>query len=228
MRKGSPGFTIVELLLATAVFSLVLVAAVSGFLEIGRLFYKGVTTSQTQNVAKLVLNQITADIQDSTDITTLQNPPPNAEFTYLCIGNKRYTLNFDVKVNTTITDYSQKKFGILRDELPGNSGCAEPCYSAGGDCEPGELVFQNPQELLSTKMSLRIEPARLLEQPSSNPERLYNVRIRLVFGDDDVLRIVDPDNPTGSNVRCDSNLQSSQFCAEAEVSNVVFAGEFGP
>ena len=226
------GFTIIELMIATIVFSLVLLVAVSSFLQIGRMFYKGFTSNQTQIGARQVLSQITADMQDNFDISDIQNQPPNSEFTYFCVGNKRYTLNFDMQVDTTEADYSLKKFGILRDEMPGNSGCAEPCYSgsnADTDCDGAEVALNSPKELLAAGMSFRSEPAQMLKKAALAGEQLYNVNVRLVYGDDDVLTIVDTAQPaTGKNVRCDSNLRQSQFCAEAEVSSVIFAGEYGP
>ena len=139
------GFTIVELLVATAVFSLILMGAVGAFLGIGRLFYKGIVNTQTQTTAKKTLDSITADMQNS---STLTNQATSGGYTYFCAGNVRYTLNFDKMVDLANPDYSPTNgnFGILRDVLPGSTACAPPCESA--PCASPAVAFIQPKELL--------------------------------------------------------------------------------
>src|SRR5438105_2859585 len=63
--SSSSGFTIVELLIATTVFSIVLIVFLATFLRISELFYKGVSLSNTQETARTVLQDITDDLQFS-------------------------------------------------------------------------------------------------------------------------------------------------------------------
>src|SRR6476646_3013103 len=76
------GFTIVALLVATAVFSLVLVVFLTAFLRIGQLFYKGVTMANTQEAARNVVQDISDDLQFYQQSPTVG--PPGT--TYFCIG----------------------------------------------------------------------------------------------------------------------------------------------
>ncbi len=60
MKQLKPhGFTIIELLIATTIFSVVLLLAASGLLYIGRLYYKGLTSSATQEAARNIMQELT-------------------------------------------------------------------------------------------------------------------------------------------------------------------------
>jgi prepilin-type N-terminal cleavage/methylation domain-containing protein len=68
-KRVEDGFTIIELLIATTVFSVVLVGALAGFLEIGKLFYKGVSTTSTQSIANEVLQDVSGQFQSAASFT---------------------------------------------------------------------------------------------------------------------------------------------------------------
>lgn len=57
------GFTLVELLIATTIFSVILLLCTFGMVQIGRTYYKGVTTARTQNVARDVMDNIAQAIE---------------------------------------------------------------------------------------------------------------------------------------------------------------------
>lgn len=222
-KKSLGGFTIIELLIATAVFSIVLMAAVVGFLEIGRLYYKGIATNAVQSTTKQVLDRISADFQNSSAFSGIILPsPPTNSYTYFCVGGVRYTLNFDKQLDISATpNYSPTgNFGILRDELPGANACAPPCDTG---CLLAQTAFINPQELLANNMRLNA----LSATPVNSPSQLYNITIRLLSGGDSSLTKVNPGLLlTGTNARCDATLKVSQYCAQSYMSNVVYAGGF--
>src|SRR5258708_6166908 len=122
-ERGAGGFTIVELTIATAIFSTVLLVGLASFLGIGKIFYKGVTITQTQSAAQSVLDQLSSDVQFGVSVVASQPTGTGARF--MCIGNARYTYNLYQEVNIDVHD-SSTHFGLLRDLLPGNSGCANP------------------------------------------------------------------------------------------------------
>jgi prepilin-type N-terminal cleavage/methylation domain-containing protein len=224
-QKNLRGFTIVELLIATAVFSIILMAAVAGFLQIGRIFYKGVVNTQTQAVTKRALDSITADMQNSSFFT---EPATSAEgYTYFCSGNVRYTINPDKIVDISNPDYSPDNgtFGILRDKLLGSNACAPPCESA--PCASGAVEFSNPQELLGSRMRLdALIFAPIINVSNPGPPDTYNVKVRVVFGDEESLAVSTPQSRTTDDYECNSSLANSQYCAAAQISNVVFIGGF--
>src|SRR5689334_15673116 len=88
--KSQSGFTIVELLIATAVFSLVLLVVTAGIIRMGQAYYKGITMSRIQETTRTVSQEVTSSIQLAAgkrrngSITI-----PNAK--QFCVGDVRYT-----------------------------------------------------------------------------------------------------------------------------------------
>jgi prepilin-type N-terminal cleavage/methylation domain-containing protein len=86
MTANKPqGFTIIELLIATAVFSVVLLIFLSAFLKISQLFYKGVNMTNTQENARNIVQTIADDIQFY-QVT----PQVYKDLNYFCIGDHVY------------------------------------------------------------------------------------------------------------------------------------------
>jgi prepilin-type N-terminal cleavage/methylation domain-containing protein len=125
-KKNNEGFTVIELLIATAVFSVVLLVFLSAFLRISQLFYKGVNLTNTQEAARNVVQSIADDIQ-------FYHDPPKVFGNYFCIGNHEYVYN----IGTQYTPGTN--FGIVKQNV---ASCAAP----GG--------APNGQELLDPGMQL--------------------------------------------------------------------------
>lgn len=62
IKKVSDGFTIVEIMIATLIFSVILTLATGVILSFTHEYYKAVNSSSTQNTARNVLNQVTQAI----------------------------------------------------------------------------------------------------------------------------------------------------------------------
>src|SRR4051812_3835737 len=91
-RTNRHGFTMVELMIAISVFSLVLVLITTGILRFTRQYYKGVISSKTQDAARAVVDDVTRAIQFNGgslyDLTTTGGPGPTTGY---CLGKeKRY------------------------------------------------------------------------------------------------------------------------------------------
>ena len=89
-RQRTRGFTIVELLIATLVFSMVLLLIAEGVLRFNDAYYGGITQSNTQNTARSILENISQAIQFSGEAVTNSSSSVNGE-SYFCIGNDRYS-----------------------------------------------------------------------------------------------------------------------------------------
>ncbi|HUY53302.1 MAG TPA: prepilin-type N-terminal cleavage/methylation domain-containing protein [Candidatus Dormibacteraeota bacterium] len=68
------GFTIIELLIATSVFTAVLFIVTYGVIQISKTYTNGFIRSQTQNIAVSLSDNITRDIEFSST-TSFPNPP---------------------------------------------------------------------------------------------------------------------------------------------------------
>lgn len=206
-EKGS-GFTVVELTIATAIFSTVLLVGLASFLGIGRVFYKGVTLTQTQSAAQQVLDRLSADIQFASSVGTARTSGSGSS-QYICVGNVRYTYNLFQAVNSSSHDVGSGQFGLLRDTLPGASGCGSPFGS-------GAVAFNQPQELLGDK--LRLSKLDILPAASGEQD-LWSVDLTIAFGDDNTLQDAASANPV-----CNANLQKSQFCSVTKLNTSVTRG----
>lgn len=200
IQKEAGGFTITELLLATAIFSAVIVVALAAFLGIGRLFYKGVNMTQNQQIARNIMDLVSSDIQSSS--TPVVNGT-SGDRKYICVGNARYIYKIYNPVN--LSDHNDTdKFGLLRDTLPGSSGCADPY---GG---PNKFPPNNSTELLGNGMRLNsfgVSP--------DGCQSICTATIDLATGDDD---------PSTPEATCDSSTVSSQYCAKTQLTITASGG----
>ncbi|HET9850272.1 MAG TPA: prepilin-type N-terminal cleavage/methylation domain-containing protein [Candidatus Saccharimonadales bacterium] len=223
-KKGSSGFTIAEVSIATAIFAVILLIALAIFFGIGRLFYKGVTVSQTQEVAQQVYQDIVGSFQSAGSITIPVSTGNG--YSYYCVGNVRYTYNQYPAKNTVNLDSPNHappradgtggNFGILKDTLSGNGGaCGAPCNDQGTVvCSPPNHVFNNPVELLGQNMRLSQFRVTLGNSPN-----IYNVSLVIAYGDSDVMNLSDPANPV-----CLTGAKGSEFCSVSKVSTAVYRG----
>lgn len=56
--KNTAGFTIVELMIATVVFSVILILITTGIIQIGKAYYKGIIGSRTQETARKITDEV--------------------------------------------------------------------------------------------------------------------------------------------------------------------------
>src|SRR3989304_3767728 len=97
-QKSQGGFTVSELMIATAVFSILLLLSLAGFLQIGQLFYKGTNITQTSDAANQVVKSLKNDIAfdpESSTITVASSPASPAKDAipdrcYFSAGFNRY------------------------------------------------------------------------------------------------------------------------------------------
>jgi type II secretory pathway pseudopilin PulG len=214
--KTTGGFTIVELTIATLIFSTIIVMALASFIGIGRVYYKGRSLTETQAVAQQIVTQASGDIQFSSDVVTNYPtgtgiPTGASGSQYVCFGNIRYTYNLYQEVD--VDDVAANHFGLLRDVMPGTKPCASP-FGVGA------IALTNPQELLAPKMRLSkfdVTPAK--DKTGADVRDLWDMNVIIAYGSDDTLK-----NPGGANVACDAELKTSEFCSVSRQSTSVSRG----
>lgn len=210
---GQKGFTIVELLIASAVFSVVLLICAAGLLQIGRTYFKGITASQTQEAARSVTEEITRTIQfNGGSVGLITNPDsenPDSP-SYICIGNKRFAFVLNRQlIQSGSPNEDQSRHVLVVDNEP-CGGRAQPLNNSDGGLLP------ESKELMAPNMRL----TKLEVIPVGN--ELYNVTVRVVYGDKDIL--VDNENPTGRPDlpgECLPSAAGGQFCAVSELTTTV-------
>jgi prepilin-type N-terminal cleavage/methylation domain-containing protein len=127
------GFTIVELLIATSVFSTVLLISAAGILHVGKLFHKGITSGLTQEVARNTIDDIRSDFSLSGGyFAPAANNGPNMGF---CIGSHLYSyqINRRIELNGTghalvVREYPNCDTtpGVVADDLDGPPNATYP------------------------------------------------------------------------------------------------------
>lgn len=87
-KMNTKGFTIIELLIATVTFALILLIITAAIIQFSKVYYKGVATSKTQEVARSIADDMSRAAQFS---TSFNGSSPGV----YCFGDKRYSFNID-------------------------------------------------------------------------------------------------------------------------------------
>lgn len=199
MRMG--GFTIVELMMATLVFSIILLLATIGILQVNRVYYRGVTEANTQNVARSIMDTISQGIQFNggsiTPIPTAASPTPGNMY-YVCVNDQQfiYWPGYQLVSGSGGLGTHQTHQALIQRTV---SGCPVPSGVIAG------------RELLSPNM--RVSNLQVSQVGTSS---LYRVEIRIVYGDEDVMN-----NPTATTSTCKGVQAGNQFCSVSDLTTVV-------
>ena len=228
MIKHNRGFTITELMIATAVFSVLLLLSLAGFLQIGQLFYKGVNITQTSDVANQVVkslkNDISFDPQSSLVAIQYDNlATPPTERGYFCAGSSRYGFilgkqldreaqTAEMRGPSALDPSGWHRFALLKDKLGVSGSCPNP-FLAGS---PNRFDPNTVTELLGDKM--RISNLAITQLPGSN-NKLYTISITVAYGDDEVL-----ENPNDASPRCLGSPAYSKYCFVTSLRTVARKG----
>lgn len=199
------GFTILELLVATIVFSVVLLLVTAGIMQISRVYYKGVTETNTQNAARNIIDTISQAIQFSGGpVTGTVDPPVSGTDQTFCVGAQHFTYRLGWQVENGLEPSQfQAWHALVQRPLVGD------CSGSGAQNLGNESIVG--RDLLGRNMRL----SKLAV--TSLGGNLYRVDVRVVFGDSDILN-----NPTGPDASCKPERAGTQFCSVSELStNVV-------
>jgi prepilin-type N-terminal cleavage/methylation domain-containing protein len=215
------GFTIIELLVATTIFSIVLMVILASFLQVGRMFYKGISINNTNESARSLVDSITNDIklaQSSTTPITFTSAGTTAY--YLCIGSHRYVyISDNHKINSDDINAPdpQAPHGVIRSVMA--SGCQAPSVK-GNDAE----------QLLGPNMQLN-NSSDLMGCDVGTGFCTIHAHVVFYGIDSSVFVSSAHPDPDGSQVdadnaykdqdaRCSGNLLSTQLCAVTDIITV--------
>ncbi len=212
---NNKGFTLVELMIATVIFSVILLSAMAVLLQLGRMYYRGVVTARTQETARRITDEISQQVQFGTEgfnSSTENYGSGTNRMTVraFCVGAQRYSYAPGVKVNSNVPagSYSTTganayaaRHGLWRDTAPTS------------DCTPVDLRqnLTNGEELLGQNM--RTTKDFDLQCPSG---KLCTLTVSILYGDNDLL-----DPAPLNSTRC-GNVIGSQWCAAASITTQLF------
>ena len=221
-KRNQKGFTIIELMMATIVFSTVLLLIAVGILQFTRVFYKGVTESTLQETTRNTVDQIAQAIQFSGGKVELPSYSAMSQTYAFCVGNQQYTyyLGKQVRDNPSGPNQVYHTFVQNADVANCQTGATHPVINQAAI---------NGQEMLIPKSRV----ARFsLTMPTQGT---YRVSMRVVYGDDDLLCspslnatnctdnsvLSNTDLQTRQDLQCKNRRAGTQFCAVSDVTTVV-------
>lgn len=215
ISQNQKGFTMVELMIATVIFSIILLVIVASFLQIGRIFYKGVSIDNTNEAARTIIDDINYDIKysDSYD--------QGDKTSYFCVGLHRYSYTVDFKQLTAQdVENPQPQFpeGVIQTTIPG--GCPSP----------GSLAGNDPRQLLGAHMQLNDFSFYCTGGGSSCYIHIHVINYgtdNLVFSSAQFPQDTGPDHLKSlhqPDANCSGDLLSTQFCAVADLTTSMALG----
>lgn len=202
--RQQKGFTLIELMLAAIIFAVVLVVILASFLQIGRIYYKGVSVAGTNEAARTAVDDITNDLRSSKDVTLPKQftPDPTSPYWYFCVGTHKYAYKITLAVHQ-VTSYDIN--------VPGHvdpNGLVKSDISNG--CDSNFQTGSHFEQLLGANMQLnRLD----FNCNSLNNVDSCSLTIRVVFfgSDPSVLK----PSATDPNASCVGSLLSTDFCSVA-------------
>ncbi len=196
--KNQQGFTIIELMIATAVFSVILVMMTVMMIGIGKLYFKGINQARVQNNVRSVTDELAQKLK------LLDSPPaPIAgvptTMAYYCLGTTRYTFRLNTKIGTGANKH------ILWRDTVADGACAISLPNLNADPASADPA--------GTEL---IAPNSRLTYFDVSPTSPYIISVGVAYGDDDLL----PTVPAGLDTRC-NGAAGQEYCAVASLTTTV-------
>ena len=206
LKRQQSGFTIVELMIAMAVLSVVLLVVTLAMLNIGNLYNKGINQAKVQNAARSLSDEISSHLQIMSQgaspvpsvVGQVNVEGQNVDVSVACMGDTRYTFVIGVQQGSNSTaEQPQIPHVLWRDKCEGPT----PNLAASVPSSNGTELVPNRARLTQFEVS---------------GTGVYNVKVGIAYGDNDLLT----DPPSGANVRCKSGA-NTKFCATAYLNTKV-------
>jgi prepilin-type N-terminal cleavage/methylation domain-containing protein len=202
VRAEQQGFTIIELLIATAVFSTILVLASGMMINIGRLYYKGINQSRIQYTVRTITDELAAQLQLADNVTPAVPLPGGVEA--ICIATTRYTYIENHQLRNGPLDADHSPHVLWRDNNPTPNSCVPVTgFPTSPTAGLNGVELMAPNSTLTEFMVAGTSP--------------YTVTIAAAYGDTGPTGVI---NLAGVNSRCRPGA-GSQFCSTAHLTTAV-------
>lgn len=242
------GFTIIELMISTVVFSLVLLAASAAIIQIGKKYYKGITNARTQEVARSTVDEIAQSLQFTNQSIKVPNYPNIDAIPGPDVKYNIYNLLFpsqlssgpdviisDTNIVTSVPDTFYFCIGTKRYSFVLNKQI--------NDTNPHAFWIDEPE--VGCANAVAMGPAALNQaDPSNSPvypanngrelldknmritklsiapksNGLWTIDLSLASGENDLM-LYTYNSVTGQGrISCEGSLLGSEFCATSEIS----------
>ena len=169
-NQAQAGFTIVELMVASLVFTVILGVITSGIVHFTSDYYKGINTSATQTTARSIANIIAQNLEYGGGANTFSVPTVTNGYDFaVCIGSTQIQYVLGSQLTKDPSPY-----GVIVTKYDPALGCQSfPSGNPGG------------KEMLGPKMRLTNLSVDPITTPSGS--RLYTVSVGVAYGEADLL-----------------------------------------
>lgn len=201
--KTQAGFTLVELLIAIAMFSFVLLLVATTFIQINRAYTGGITTKRVHEETRLALNAITTDFRTASSGT---------QVSIYCGSEPGCENNPEVATRVLCFDQKAYLFRATTATQPGRLAFAEgvSCSEAASiNLDSGTSQFGELLQVHFFRVSELVE------------NRTYKIEMAVsaAYGSDLLQELA-----TGEGIRdlsCNPSQQGSQFCRVIFLDSIV-------
>jgi prepilin-type N-terminal cleavage/methylation domain-containing protein len=193
-KSKRKGFTILELMIASTVFALMLTIVMSALVQYGKIFYQGSLAAKTQETSRRLIDEMTRQIRYTTGAVETKT---NGGLTFVCMGNIRYIVDVDKPVDSATNQHALIK---------ANNPVPDICDTSYSDPWPSDYQEQLQENTRVMQINATCQAAT----------SICDISLLLVAGnDDDIDRTTNPLYPT-----CKPG-PGSQFCTISDLSTTV-------
>ncbi len=234
IQNNIKGFTVIELLIATVIFSIVLLVLTQTIISITNNYYHGVIQTQTEQVVKNINNDIVQQIQFATSESIVSEPPVhewprdgnvsilksnigfktvNSVEGYLCIGSNEYIYQKNGIVKQSSPNNDHQAYGSL--VLTYDPNCKNPGPTMGSLNKTWNFSH-NPfiPNGVNTVLNLIPNNMRLVKLDVTKVlgfQNLYKVDVEVAYGQDGIAV------GTGYDATKHVCFAKSYYCATSEL-----------
>lgn len=202
MKKlTNKGYTIIELLIASLVFTTILLLCLEGITRLGKLYVKNISTSRTNQFIKSLSDEVTNQIKFGASKPEIISTNTDNSYRF-CISNKAYKIVFNTRNDSVLRKVS--------------NGCSS-------------IEFSDSNFFVTNSENLGPPGMRVLDFSINQPDpgnSLWFMNIKVALGDNDLL--IDSDgnelNDTTpyekyKEARCRSGISGGEFCSVLGISS---------
>jgi prepilin-type N-terminal cleavage/methylation domain-containing protein len=229
LYSNQKGFTIIELMIATTVLSVILVLVTVLMISIGNLYYKGVSQARVQDDVRSTADELGQHLQ-LTSVSPAQSNPADTNNAFsgivmnaYCIGATRYSYVMGVQIGQKPPSaIVALKHVLWRDTIPTGANClaanltaATPTDKVGNGTNGTELIA--PRSRLTQFCIGTVSSGGVCTTNVNSP---YTIAIGVAYGDGDLLQNINAPPLSSPNAVC-TGSKGDQFCATAYLNTTV-------
>jgi len=214
---NSSGFTILELMIAIAILSVLLLVSSIVMMSIGSIYSKGIDMANVQNDSRNIIQDLTSTIQFS-------GQPMESGYYIYPGGNTFYATCFGTTRYSYFLGFQPTQHILWKDTMSGTASCVPldltlptpKCPPASGCMNS---IRGSGSEMVGPNMHLATFS---ITQPINN-QQLYSIKIGLAYGLEDMFET----NSSGTLIRSNGNYvcgdQAGQdYCATSTLKALAY------